>query len=242
MWEREIGKRLWNDLKPGETAIDVGAHIGVHAMVMANAVGVHGLVLAFEPQKDLAAAMRKTLTSQSESPFDVHEMLLSNDVGQQDFYSNGTGRSRILPGDPKWKGWSQQRLQTTTLDRVVQQVHPLPRIGLIKIDVEGHEFEVLEGAALIIEQHRPIVYIEIWQERSEVLVREDKWRTNHANLKRLECWADERSYDIERLTANDFVLRPLQRREDDPLLVRLWKLSALGCIILMTAKYAFAGN
>jgi FkbM family methyltransferase len=184
-------------------------------MGMANAVGANGAVLAFEPQKELAASVRKSLALQAEASFEVHETLLSNTVQEQVFCYNGTGRSRIqatwgVNGERLTQGWSRRSLRTITLDSIVlrNRSRKLPRVCLIKIDVEGHEFEVLEGAEEVILRDQPVVYIEVWQEKSEVLVRKKKWRTDHRGLAQLQCWTTEHAYEYERLTANDFILRP----------------------------------
>jgi hypothetical protein len=85
----------------------------------------------------------------------------------------------------------------------------VPRVCVVKIDVEGHDFEVLQGAEAVIRMDRPVIYIEVWQEKGEVLLRKGKWRTDHAAFQRLERWAGERRYAMERLTANDYRLWPM---------------------------------
>ena len=214
VWEREIGRRIHEDCCPGELAIDVGAHIGVHTVAMAAGVGTDGEVLAFEPQATLAGCLRETLELEKEKgpKFEVRQTLVSNKVQVLEFCNNGTGRARIPIADNAQqmkltKNWPRESLGTTTLDLAVPAGSR--RCCLIKVDVEGHEFEVLEGAEALIARDRPVVYVEVWQQKGEVLVRKNKWRTDHSAYIRLHAWAAARFYLIERLTANDYRMRPM---------------------------------
>jgi FkbM family methyltransferase len=202
---------------------------------MAAGVGTTGMVLAFEPQAELAACLQETLAMGCEADggaeahprFEVHQKLISNGVEELSFCNNGTGRSRIpITSNAQQmkltENWPVQTLCSTTIDLTVlgrladdsdgsESVDrtPTPRVCLIKIDVEGHDFQVLEGAEGTITRDRPIIYIEVWQEKGEVLLRKKKWRTDHSAFARLEQWAKGHFYLIERLTANDYRLRPL---------------------------------
>jgi len=64
-------------------------------------------------------------------------------------------------------------------------------ISVIKIDVEGHEFEVLEGAINTIDRYKPIIYIEVWKECYEKLL---EWNIKNP------------SYKIEKIGVVDYKL------------------------------------
>jgi FkbM family methyltransferase len=176
------------------------------------------MVIAFEPQAALAACLRETL-AMSGARVEVHKSLVSDSVQELKFCSDGTGRSRIPITSSTQQvkltqRWPVQAMRTTTVDLMVLDREdlpsaPVPRVCVIKIDVEGHDFEVLKGAERVITQDRPVIYIEVWQEKGEVRVRKAKWRTDHSAFGRLEQWAKDRYYVIERLTANDYRLWPL---------------------------------
>jgi FkbM family methyltransferase len=131
---------------------------------MAAGVGPTGMVLAFEPQAELADCLRETLAmgsggSQANPRFEVYQQLLSNGVEDLKFCSNGTGRSRIpITSSAEQMSivekWPVQTLCSTTIDLTVlgrstdggtditKAYRAIPRVCVLKLDVEGHEFEV----------------------------------------------------------------------------------------------------
>ena len=212
VWEKRISHRIYKDCKTNECAIDIGANIGVHTISMLDGVSNNGFVIAFEPQKDLAKCVIETLKQVNRTNpgrlisgnFEVSNHLVSNKNEKKLFYSDGSGRSRIpIDGDRYVKNWNKTYLQSTTLDRFLSTNRKynnfrnnnfnkeLP-ICVIKIDVEGHEFEVLEGAIETIQTHKPVIYIEVWE--------------NKGDLKKLVEWCKKNKYKMEKLTPNDYRL------------------------------------
>lgn len=205
VWEKRISHRIYQDCKLNECAIDIGSNIGVHTVSMLDGVSNNGFVIAFEPQKDLAKCLTETLKQVNRTNpgrmisgnFEVSNHLVSNKNEKKLFYSDGSGRSRIpIEGDRYIKNWKKNYLQSTTLDSFLSTNKKynnlkLP-ICLIKIDVEGHEFEVLEGAKNTIQKYNPVIYIEVWE--------------NKGDLKKLINWCKLNKYKMEKLTPNDYRL------------------------------------
>ncbi|MBT3470149.1 MAG: FkbM family methyltransferase [Opitutae bacterium] len=125
---------------------------------MSNAVK-EGSVVAFEPQPLLADYLRKVVRSLGISNVTIENMGVSSVVGVMDLNIPGpveTSPSASLEKSVHSDGEFQSyEVSVTTLDdyfvRITQQ------IGAIKIDVEGHELSVLQGAEKIIKHHSSLI-------------------------------------------------------------------------------------
>lgn len=141
-------------VQPGEVFIDVGANIGIWSLYVARILGDGGKVFSFEPSPLTASRLREhILGNHLDSRIEVMEMAVSNRTGKanfshQDYHAGG---SHLSTG--KEQG---VEVQATSLDESFPTLNP----QWIKIDVEGHEIEVLEGARQMIERSRPCLILE----------------------------------------------------------------------------------
>lgn len=132
-------------LRPGDTALDVGANVGAYALLFGLWVGAAGRVLAFEPAPDAYAGLRRHLAlNRLDGRVRAVRAAVADRVGDAAFVSEGShGTNHLaLPG-----GGNTQTLihvPTTTVDAACAEYGVRPR--LIKIDVEGAELAVLRGA------------------------------------------------------------------------------------------------
>lgn len=132
-------------LRPGDTAIDIGANIGLVSVGMAGAVGRSGVVHAFEPQPNLASLIVRSAKLNHFDHLTVHNLALGADEGVMQLFvpdSNAGSASLVRRhGDGK------------TINVPVKESGPffeqlgLGPIRLIKIDVEGFENSVFLGAS-----------------------------------------------------------------------------------------------
>jgi FkbM family methyltransferase len=141
-------------VEPGTTAIDIGASFGMYSTELAR----HSdRVIAFEANPDVAALTRRIVPRN----VDVINAALSSRAGRASLKmmknSRGTGVTEAgtiahdLLDDPL-----VINVETRRLDEF-----PVGRCSFIKIDVEGHEEAVLEGAANLIARERPILLVEV---------------------------------------------------------------------------------
>src|SRR5262249_42390081 len=137
-------------------AIDVGAHRGIYAHVLARrAKHVH----AFEPHPLLSSYLNRVMPAK----VTVHPIALSSTAGAVTFriprggsyLGLGQGTLEPLPIFHA-QAVSEIEVRCSTLDREVNE-----RVGFIKIDVEGHELSVLEGARAILRRDHPALMVEI---------------------------------------------------------------------------------
>lgn len=143
-------------LRPGDTAIDVGANVGTHAIAMAERVGLAGRVIAFEPQSVLCELLSLNATAGARN-IDVRHAAIGARYEQLyvqpvDYSGHvNTGAVRLSAGDPR----SADAVEVFPLDSL-----DLTTCRLVKIDVEGMEDEVLTGMSTTIERCEPILAVE----------------------------------------------------------------------------------
>ncbi len=89
---------------------------------------------------------------------------IADEKGERDFWFPTGGiavRSAFTNGDDsRQTGWSQGRVSVTTVDEVVEDLH-IETLDLLKVDVEGFEFQVLRGAFATIRRDAPAIILEI---------------------------------------------------------------------------------
>ncbi|MGA7261330.1 MAG: FkbM family methyltransferase [Stellaceae bacterium] len=154
-------------LQPGSVVIDVGANLGEWTMPFARKVGAAGRVLAIEPAPRSAAALESTLAANALSQAEIVHCAIGDHDGTTDFAvpvvtsaRTDTGAARIGPAGA---GHDALQVPLRSLDSLAAE-RDFARLDLIKIDVEGHERRVLDGAAAILDRHRPVLVIETGHE------------------------------------------------------------------------------
>lgn len=155
-----------NNYGPGVVVLDVGANIGAHTCRWARALEGWGEVHAFEAQERVFYALAGNLTLGNH--FNAHAYHTA--VGSRNGRLGIPTMNHAAPGNfgglhlrPTDSAPGQRVSYTegledvalTTIDRLA-----LPRVDVIKLDVEGMEVEVLAGAAKTIDACRPVVYAE----------------------------------------------------------------------------------
>ena len=130
--------------------IDVGGNVGVYAAV-AEQFSEH--VHVFEPHPALAQRLRKSLRPTSQ----VLQVALSDRAGEAVLWApEALSRSSLERGANGALPVNPVTVSTARLDDF-----DIPAVGLIKIDVEGHELAVLRGAQATITRDRPAILVEI---------------------------------------------------------------------------------
>lgn len=141
-------------LRPGDHLIDIGANFGLISLMAAKLVGATGSVHAFEPQVALAGYLSDSARLNRYGQLVVHPVGLSDgDREMAMFVQPGiTGAASLVR--------SELPSQTQSLVRVVDAGAYLaklgvPRLRMVKIDVEGHEYAVLSSARVFLEGNIP---------------------------------------------------------------------------------------
>ena len=194
-WEKKIVNIFKDLVKPGDLCIDAGAFIGIHSVKLSELVGDSGKVIAFEPIPFVSECLRTTVAEGGYSNIQVVNKPLSDTIDTElSFVSDLDGRSAVDIYRRKSFKYRYE-LRSTTLDFHLRNQN-LEKLKLIKIDVEGSEWNVLRGGEGIIDKWRPIIVLETWPTKS--------------NLKKLTEFAEKYRYDITTSTCDNYLLYPLQ--------------------------------
>jgi FkbM family methyltransferase len=154
-------------LRPGSAVIDIGASLGEWTVPFARAVGCPGRVIAIEPAPRNAAALEATLAANALRQAEIIRCAIADHDGAAELAVPLVTSARIDTGTarlgPAPAGYEALQVPLRSLDSLAAE-RRLPRLDLIKIDVEGHERRVLDGAAIILQRHRPVLVIETGHE------------------------------------------------------------------------------
>lgn len=162
-WEKESLK-LWIELsKISNTIIDVGAYSGIYSLVSAT-INSDAKIYAFEPMEHNYNLLSENIKLNNFKIEKVNKAC-SNFNGKATVYirkdqtyvtSVTVNKSLLAPTTPQ----NSILIETVSLEDYILK-HKLSNIDLIKIDVETHEAEVLEGLGSILDKYRPTLLIEV---------------------------------------------------------------------------------
>lgn len=166
-YEEELLRDLASRLEPGDLVVDVGANVGNHTIYLAALA--QAKVMAFEPNRRLAEVIRRSaalngLEEQIEAfPFGVGRRESKARFGTEHPDNLGAQALELGSGD----------IRVVSLD---QMEFPAP-VRAIKVDVEGMELDVLDGAVELITRDRPLLYVEAQDEAAFKLL--SRWMLKH---------------------------------------------------------------
>lgn len=145
----------------GDGTVDVGANFGLYTRRLAR---LSSRVYAFEPSKPVADILRRT----SARNVTIHETALSDRDGEAELRTPlgdvrpAYGLSSLEPDAVAGRNVTVSTVRLARLDSIVQD-----NVSFVKVDVEGHELNVLQGARGLIEHCRPVFLVEA-EERHRV--------------------------------------------------------------------------
>jgi FkbM family methyltransferase len=163
-----LPRELHHRVKHGDWTIDVGANVGVLTAELCHLVGRAGTVWAIEPFPPNIRKLEDLRRVNGLIQLDVLAGALSSGPGVAGLRLPGDGSS-AHPSLAKTSDLAGEiEVQTWCLDDLVAERRPAGPLTFIKIDVEGHEIAVLEGARNTLQAMRPLILCEF----NDVLLRE----------------------------------------------------------------------
>jgi FkbM family methyltransferase len=152
-------------LRPGDVALDVGANIGALTVGMARMVAPGGAVIAFEPQRTIFEILCGNLRDNNLANVTAYRRAIGSEPGAIRVPPLDYARSDNF-GGVTLGGAQGDEVEVVTIDGL-----GLPRLRVLKVDVEGMEREVILGARGTIARLQPALYIENDRaERSRALI------------------------------------------------------------------------
>jgi FkbM family methyltransferase len=163
-WGHDLGdlRYLWRILKPGMVFLDIGAHHGLYSVVASKRLGEDGTVVAFEPSAPEFRRLRLHLRLNKMHSVRAEPIALGAMTSKRKFFqviSGDNTRGGLRPPASSDRV-SETSVETARLDDYVEGSR-LGRVDVVKLDVEGGELEVLQGASSVIAKFRPTFICEV---------------------------------------------------------------------------------
>jgi FkbM family methyltransferase len=165
LYEPEVTRALLQSIQPAgpkALVVDVGANIGLVSLNLLSllpSVRIH----AFEPNATTFSFLRRTVVENGlDGRIELHPVALSRSAGKESYVVHGRRHSSGDGFRDTGRAGSSRQIEvrTTTLDRWWTEAGR-PVVHAIKIDTEGAELWVLEGARALLTQHRPPIVLEV---------------------------------------------------------------------------------
>ncbi|KAA0680654.1 FkbM family methyltransferase [Roseomonas genomospecies 6] len=160
-WSEPELRELHQFVSPGGVFIDAGANIGLYTLKAARLAGQEGIVVAVEPGTTAADRLAANVAMNRFATVRLVRKALSDRNGTAVLHHVSAGgdlQAFSLLGDSATR--DGEEVATVTLDTLVEELK-LPRIDCIKMDVEGAEPMVVEGARRSLERWHPTILFEV---------------------------------------------------------------------------------
>jgi FkbM family methyltransferase len=166
---QEFESLLFKDsIKKSMTVIDIGANIGYYTLIAAQLVG-SGTVYAFEPEPDNYKILCKNIKINNYDNVVAIQQAVSNKKGRSEFYidkfdisGNSLSFATRLDSSNKSAEINSVWIETITLDDFFSRLSEHVKIDIIKMNAEGAEGLVFEGAKATLTRNKPKVFMEFW--------------------------------------------------------------------------------
>lgn len=143
-------------LRTGDVFVDAGASVGLMTMFASERVGATGRVLAFEPLPRRYQQLCSSITLNGRKNVEVFNSGLGASFRKLEIYEDRVSPSMV----PQAGSVSAYPTHVERLDEVLAQ-RGMTRVDMLKVDVEGFELEVLEGAGELLRgEDAPILCVE----------------------------------------------------------------------------------
>lgn len=158
-WFEKEAAFLLKWIKPGMSAVDIGANVGVYALPLATRVGAKGTVWAYEPGRENRAYLSAGAKRNDISNLVISDAALSSRAGSCWLASGSSGElnSLSLDGHDNRAG---EMVRVATLDEE-RRLHSWLGIDFVKIDAEGQEARIIAGGREFFANSSPLVMYEI---------------------------------------------------------------------------------
>lgn len=163
--EIRLTRFLIENLDPGDSFLDIGAHYGFFTLLASELTGPAGRIISFEPAAKSYALLQAN--TQHAGNIHIHRKAVSDKAEPITFYQFPNLFSEYNSIDIaqfEQEEWfsdfkpEKTTVEATTIDDIAAANTFVPKI--IKIDVEGGEYNVLKGGSGLLSQHKPIIAME----------------------------------------------------------------------------------
>ena len=145
-------KHFQDSIKPGDTVLDIGAHIGYYTLMAAKRVGSKGKVYAFEPNKDNCALLTQNIKLNGFKNVVLVSKAVSKSSGKVRFFLSNvsTGMHSLVDIDNNSE--NSIEIEAVSLNDFFGK--KIPTVAVIKMDIEGGEYTALEGMDRLLKKNK----------------------------------------------------------------------------------------
>ena len=169
VYDLAVSETLWRLVDPGDTAADVGADIGYFSGLMARRCSPGGRVVAFEPHPEVFADLTFNVGRWERhgnlAPIELRQLGLSRAAGTVGVHTRDVGRNRGLSSLEHIGG---RTVQVTVEQLDTQWIAGIDGPAIMKIDADGHELAVVEGAGGVLSGLRDVVFEDVGPQPSQL--------------------------------------------------------------------------
>jgi len=182
MWEPDIGAFLKRNLRISGCYVDIGANVGLHVLHAARLVGSEGLVVGFEPQERLLRINERSISANLWlDRVILRRMAIGEHEGIANLgkFAHFNGSATLTPNEAIVdREEAPMASLAVALGQVANEIGQEIRPDIIKIDVEGFEFEVWKGMRewsrdidrlLIVLEYSPVSYRDMGRDPLDLL-------------------------------------------------------------------------
>lgn len=195
-WEPEVVDAVSRVVRPGMRVIDIGAHGGFYALLLAKLVGASGAVVAFEPLPANFRMLKENVAMNGLSNVTIERSAVCSHSGQFQLEVPDVDAAALAGPMEDSEQTKAMTVSCVSLDDYfsLQRV----RTDFIKMDVEGAEGDVLEGAKDILTLYHPTMMIELHN-------------VGHAETHPVALYLRKIGYSIEWLSEAGYTVHTLAR-------------------------------
>jgi FkbM family methyltransferase len=156
-YELDVQAAIVGELRPGDGFLDLGANAGFFSLVAVKAAGPGGWCVSVDPDPDNCAAIQSLIELNGFPNWRVLQQAVAESEGLLSFVRSAAGSPTGHLGDGREAG-ERLEVKATTVDAVCER---FGRPRFVKVDVEGAEARVLQGARRAVAEVRPTWLIEL---------------------------------------------------------------------------------
>jgi FkbM family methyltransferase len=155
-WEKPVTQTLREEVRPGMTVLDIGAHVGYYSLLMAGRVGKGGRVFAFEPNPAVRKYLERNVERNGCCQVTICPFALFGTKGLATLQGRDNLNVSLVPQLTPVEG----AVRVEVFDRV-RMTLGIDKVDLLKMDVEGAEMDILLGMREMLERDHPTLIIEV---------------------------------------------------------------------------------
>jgi FkbM family methyltransferase len=163
-YEPHVTRALLPLLLPGTVFLDIGANIGYYTLLAASRIGGEGKVLAFEPNPDNCEILTCSIRENCFKNITLYPYAVAEKEQELRIYPDMTNSTSLVVGEQYRtadSGAPAHVVKAVALDNFLKGCD---KIDIVKIDIDGGEPLALKGMQKLIQNHRPVLFVEFCPE------------------------------------------------------------------------------